>query len=74
MTKFFKTITFIMLFAIIPISLLVINTALMNIKNTPWFIMIIQLGFWILLSFVIGCGLFFLCGMFFKDTNTNNEP
>ncbi|EPY99509.1 hypothetical protein [Mannheimia sp. E16BA] len=53
MTKFFETIAFIMLFAIIPSSLLAINTTLMNIKNASWFMVIIQLGFWILISFVI---------------------
>ncbi|AGI32739.1 TPA: hypothetical protein PXF07_002310 [Mannheimia haemolytica] len=47
MTKFFETIAFVMLFGIIPSCLLAINTTLMNmnIKNAPWFMVIIQLGF-----------------------------
>ncbi|WP_346556821.1 hypothetical protein ABCW44_00920 [Mannheimia haemolytica] len=69
MTKFFETIALVMLFGIIPSCLLAINTTLMNIKNAPWFMVIIQLGFWILISFVIGCGLFLLCGMLFKEIN-----
>ncbi|MEG9531383.1 hypothetical protein [Mannheimia indoligenes] len=69
MTKFFETIAFIMLFAIIPSSLLAINTTLMNIKNAPWFMVVLQLGYWILMSLVIGCGLFLLCGMLFKEIN-----
>lgn len=69
MTKFFESLAFFLLFGSIPSVLLIVFLGFMNIKDAPWLIEVIKFTFFAVMVIIVGCGLFLLCGMLFKEIN-----